>query len=232
MMKNRLFKGSVVYLVVLLILGACMRQQQLESNPTTINETTTTAAPSAGSETESAKPKESDDDDDKKTSDDTTKRIMESGTASAIGGLATTQLKIDKNQAWDIFVNAHPGSKLEEMELKYDDGKHIDGYYYEVEGQDAANEYKMRIDAQTGVALEDRSEELDDDNEVFDVTAAMLEGSIYEKAQAAVKGPAFVKSWELKKDDNRLKYKVELRVNNEDKEVKLDAVTGEVLEVD
>src|SRR5699024_3709453 len=130
--------------------------------------------------------------------------------------------------------------KAQEIALSEQDG-HIDsieleseeGYvYYEVEIENGDREYDIYIEASTGEILKVDRDDHDDDD--YEMSGALENIISAEKAMqiAVEKVGGKVIEMELDEDDNRYEYEIELKTNDGEVEMTIDAVTGKILEIE
>ena len=127
--------------------------------------------------------------------------------------------------------------KVKEIALAEQDG-HIDdieldnedGYsYYEVDVENGDAEYDIYIEAYTGEVLHVESDDHDDYDENNKTVENII--SVEEAKKIAVERVGGkVIELELDEDDNRYEYEMELKTDNGEVEMTIDAVTGEILE--
>ncbi|HLS36051.1 MAG TPA: PepSY domain-containing protein [Bacillota bacterium] len=138
---------------------------------------------------------------------------------------AESLLSMEKAQ--EIALSEQDGH-IDSIELESDEGY----VYYEVEIENGDTEYDIYIEASTGEVLKvDRDDHDDDDYEV----SGALENSISaEKAMqiAVEKVGGKVIEMELDEDDNRYEYEIEIKTNDGEVEMTIDAVTGKILEIE
>jgi len=138
---------------------------------------------------------------------------------------AESLLSMEKAQ--EIALSEQDGH-IDSIELESDEGY----VYYEVETENGDTEYDIYIEASTGEVLKvDRDDHDDDDYEV----SGALENSISaEKAMqiAVEKVGGKVIEMELDEDDNRYEYEIEIKTNDGEVEMTIDAVTGKILEIE
>ncbi|WP_068673490.1 PepSY domain-containing protein [Oceanobacillus sp. Castelsardo] len=133
-------------------------------------------------------------------------------------------LSVEK--AKEIALSEQNG-RIDSIDLEMDD----DGYsYYEVEIENGDAEYDIYIEAYTGEVLH---VEKDDHDDIDYKHNKALENiiSIEEAKKIAVEkvgGKVF--KIELDEDDNRYEYEIELKTNNGEVDMTIDAVTGKILE--
>jgi len=132
---------------------------------------------------------------------------------------------ISTDEAADIALSKYDGY-IESIELEKDDGY----VYYEVEIENEDAEYELDIDAMTGEILKVDEDDDNDDEQTKKSYDELL--SVEEAKQIAVDraGGGKVVELELEEDDNRYEYEIEINVDNQEAEVTIDAVTGDILE--
>ncbi|GGA67609.1 PepSY domain-containing protein [Ornithinibacillus halotolerans] len=140
-----------------------------------------------------------------------------------------SEVKVDKNElisaseAKEIALAEHDGF-VDSVELEYEHGR----AYYEVEIETEFNDdVDIYIDANTGEVLavdEDIKREKQSRKDVMSVEKA--------KEIAVNELGGKVVEVDLDKDDGRYEYELELRTENGEAEITIDAVTGEILELD
>ncbi|WP_132991663.1 PepSY domain-containing protein [Gordonia zhaorongruii] len=114
-----------------------------------------------------------------------------------------------------------------------------DRYVYDVELSAGNQEREVHVDAQTGEVVQrdgDGDDDDDDDrNETFDVGTLKTPKDAQKVALERV--PGRVTEWSLDRDDDddgdRTTYTIDISANgDDDREVEVDAVTGNVIEID
>lgn len=136
---------------------------------------------------------------------------------------------ISLNDAVNIFKEAHRDAKIESVDLDREDGR----LHYDIEGFDSEKEYEMEIDATTGEVIEHETDSDSDDDEYLDFSEIISPAKAIEIAStnAEVEGLSPTE-WSLEADDDKQKYTIEYEQNDSDIDIKINAVTGEILEVD
>lgn len=132
---------------------------------------------------------------------------------------------IDISSAIDIAQEEFPGVVVE-VDLTKDDGRLI----YEIEIFNGKEEAEVEIDALTGKIVV-----LDIDYEDYDYLHSKLNDVMDVKTAIDIAQKQFsgtVVEIDLDEDDNRLIYEIEIERGNQEAEIKIDALTGKVLEVD
>ena len=132
---------------------------------------------------------------------------------------------ISTDEAAGIALSEYDGY-IESIELEKDDGY----VYYEVEIENEDAEYELDIDAMTGEILKVDEDEDNDDEQTKKSYDELL--SVEKAKQIAVDraGGGKVVELELEEEDNRYEYEIEINVDNQEAEVTIDAVTGDILE--
>lgn len=141
----------------------------------------------------------------------------------------TDTTKISVNEAVDIYQKNFPNASVVSIELE----KHLGKPLYIIEGADSTTEYQLNIDA-TNKKVKQKSEEpLDEDDmneaqteklDLRDVISLDKAHNIAKKAAKGGQGTEF----KLEKEHGVTTW--EINING--KEVKIDAQSGKVLEVE
>ncbi|WP_052345871.1 PepSY domain-containing protein [Paucisalibacillus sp. EB02] len=126
------------------------------------------------------------------------------------------------------IVMAEVEGHIESIELEKEAGKQL----YEVEVGNSEMEYDIYIDAYTGEVLSIEEESNDDDVEDAGMKQAVIANLISELqaieiAESVVEGT--VVEMELDEYDGQYGYELELKTSNGKAEVRIDAITGDVL---
>ena len=101
------------------------------------------------------------------------------------------------------------------------------GLEYEIEGFKDGKEYKLKID-DNGNILEEEIEDNDDNKKVaLDLEKLFSPTKALEKALEGQDEGTKVKEYEIKIEDGKAIYEIEL---NNDKDIKIDGATGEIIE--
>lgn len=111
---------------------------------------------------------------------------------------------------------------VKDIELDKDDNR----YYYDIELEDDNFEYEVKVNAITSEVIKFDKEALDDDEYVQSEKLLTKEEAI---AIAKKKANGTVEKIELDSDDNRKVYEIEMKDDEFEYEIDLDAATGEVL---
>lgn len=98
---------------------------------------------------------------------------------------------------------------------------------YVIEGFKEGNEYELRIAADNGAIVDEKTEKDDDkDEKALDISKIIKAEDAMKKALEGQKEDAWVVEYELEIDDGKAVYDIDVE-NGQD--VKIDAVTGEML---
>ncbi|SHF94460.1 PepSY domain-containing protein [Ornithinibacillus halophilus] len=136
----------------------------------------------------------------------------------------TTKQILTASEAKEIALSEHDG-RIDSIELEYDDGYS----YYEVEIENKAAEYDVYVDAYTGEVLGVETDDINDDythstqdmitsEEAIEIALKQVEGKVVEI--------------EFDEDDGRFEYEIELKTDKGEAEITIDAITGEVRELE
>lgn len=138
---------------------------------------------------------------------------------------AETEGTLTLQDAVDIYMREYPPAQIQTVDFDEDSGK----WTYEITGVSEEREYEVEIDAVSGEILRVDEDNVDDDAYIaFD--AIITPEEAIEIATTALAEEVVMEGWELDVDDNRTKYDIEFQGN--DRDVTVDAETGEVLEID
>ena len=139
---------------------------------------------------------------------------------------------ISSNEAVKIALAKVDGI-VDSVELESKQGQ----YYYEVEIDTVDAEYDFDIDAVTGEILYSKEDKQNDDDKINIIEKSNATQNNYitsekaiEIAEKEVNGNVI----EIDRDDEdgRIIYEIELKTNNGEVELKLDAITGKVLKIE
>ena len=126
----------------------------------------------------------------------------------------------------DIYMGEYPNAQIQ----KVDFDKNFGDWTYEITGVSENREYDAEINAVSGDIIKVDEDDVDDDAYLAFDTIITPEEAIEIAKTALAEEAAVLEGWELDVDDNRTKYDIEFEGSNRD--VKLDAETGEVIEID
>lgn len=101
---------------------------------------------------------------------------------------------------------------------------------YVIEGFKEGNEYELRIAADNGAIVDEKTEKDDDkDKKALDLSKIIKAEDAMKKALEGQKEDAWVVEYELEIDDGKAVYDIDIE-NGQD--VKIDATSGEIIERD
>lgn len=126
----------------------------------------------------------------------------------------------------DIYMGEYPNAQIQKVDFDKDFGD----WTYEITGVSENREYDVEINAVSGDIIKADEDDVDDDAYLAFDTIITPEEAIEIAKTALAEEAAVLEGWELDVDDNRTKYDIEFEGSNRD--VKLDAETGEVIEID
>lgn len=126
----------------------------------------------------------------------------------------------------DIYMGEYPNAQIQKVDYDKDSGD----WTYEITGVSENREYEVEINAVSGAIIKVDEDSVDDDAYLAFDTIISPEEAVGIAKTALAEEAAVLEGWELDVDDNRTKYDIEFEGSNRD--VKLDAETGEVIEID
>lgn len=126
----------------------------------------------------------------------------------------------------DIYMGEYPNAQIQKVDYDKDSGD----WTYEITGVSENREYEFEINAVSGAIIKVDEDDVDDDAYLAFDTIITPEEAIEIAKTALAEEAVVLEGWELDVDDNRTKYDIEFEGSNRD--VKLDAETGEVIEID
>jgi len=209
-----MFKKLMITGGILLLLTAC-------GTNTTDENAGTTNQPSTTNETNTTN-----------NADNGTNAVNDSSNASTPNtstAVDITAPTVSMSEAVNIFKEAHPDAKIQSIDLDSDSGR----LHYDIDGFDSSREYEAEIDATTKEIKENEVETERDRDESLDFSAIIAPEKAIEIAstKSEVEGLSPT-SWSLEADDGKQTYTIEYDKNNPDIDIKINAITGEILEVE
>ncbi|KAA9023936.1 PepSY domain-containing protein [Niallia endozanthoxylica] len=211
-----MFKKLIVTGCTLLLLTACGTDTTNENEgstnqPNTTSESNTTNSTTATNESNAVKDSSN------------------AGTQNTFTTVDITNPAVSLTEAVNVFKEAHPDAKIESVDLDTDSGR----LHYDFDGFDSSKEYETEIDATTKEIKENEVETERDKDESLDFSSIIDPAKAIEiaSAKAEVEGLSPT-GWSLEADDGKQKYTIEYDKNNSDIEIKIDAITEEILEID
>jgi len=139
-----------------------------------------------------------------------------------------TNLTVSMTEAVNVFKEAHPDAKIESIDIDSDSGR----LHYEIDGFDSSNEFETEIDATTKEIKENEVESERDTDESLDFSAIIDPAKAIEIASTKVEVEGLSPTgWSLEaEDDGKQTYTI--KYDDSDIEIKINAVTEEILEVE
>jgi len=136
------------------------------------------------------------------------------------------------NDAIERFNEVFPDASM--TGLKYD----AQSMNYEIDGIDDDSEYELIINVETQEEVSQETEALDQDDaggvererEAIDTEGLIEPNEAVQTAHDEIDGA--MRSWELERDDNRTYYEVKIEIDQDEHEVKVDAQSGDIIEID
>jgi uncharacterized membrane protein YkoI len=209
-----MFKKLMITGCTLLLLTAC-------GTDTTEENAGTTNQPSTTSETNTTN-----------NTNNESSAVKDSSNASTPNTSKTVDITnptVSMTEAVNVFKEAHPDAKIESVDLDTDFGR----LHYDIDGFDSSKEYETEIDATTKEIKENEVETERDTDESLDFSAIIDPAKAIEIAstKAEVEGLSPT-GWSLEADDGKQTYTIEYEKNDSDIEIKINATTEEILEVE
>lgn len=140
-----------------------------------------------------------------------------------------TNPTVSMEEAVNIFKEAHPDAKIESIDLDSDFGR----LHYDIEGFDSSKEYEMEIDATTKEIKENEVENDRERDEALDFSTVIKPAKALEIASARTEVDGLSPTgWKLEADDGIQKYTVEYEDRDTEVDIKINATTEEILDVE
>lgn len=158
-----------------------------------------------------------------------------SSTTATSAATEIPTFKVTVEDAIQAYQETHPNTDITSIELD----SSLGNYFYKVEGVDDDNEYEVSVDAQTKEVKKQKEEALDADEQKgvkrqedkLDLSDLLTVEEAAKIATDEAKSGQ-VTDWDLDKEMNITYWDVQVKDGNKETNVKLDAKTGEVLEVE
>lgn len=141
-----------------------------------------------------------------------------------------SDIKIDQQAAIDKFNQKYQNKQINEVELESDNGK----YVYTIKGFDNANEYKVKVNAKDGKVISNKFEKLDKNDKKYtlDPSKTISRDEASQIAEKAAKKGSSIE-WKLEQEKkNQAIWEVKVKDGRTVKEVKIDAGSKKILEVE
>ena len=144
--------------------------------------------------------------------------------------VAYEDIKLTPAEAFDIYIEKYPQTKVKDLELDTDYGSYI----YKVKGYDGGKEYKVYINPIDGTIIKEKEDNEDDNSgEITKATVDKVQ-ALVDKTFEEVGKDAILDEWSLEIDDGIAVLEIEIDFKNgdDDIEYKYNAETGELLKID
>ena len=212
-----MFKKLMITGCTLLLLTACGTDQTKENGSTT-NQTSTTSEANTTNQTET---------------NNESSAVKDSSNASTPNASTTVDITnptVSMTEAVNVFKEAHPDAKIESVDLDNDSGR----LHYDIDGFDSSKEYETEIDATTKEIKENEVDTERENDESIDFSAIIDPAKAIEIASTRAEVDGLTPTgWSLEADDGKQKYTIEYdEMNDSDIEIKINAITEEILEVE
>ena len=212
-----MFKKLMITGCTLLLLTAC-GTDQTEENGSTTNQTSTTSEANTTNQTET------------NNESSAVKDSSNTSTPNASTTMDITNPTVSMTEAVNVFKEAHPDAKIESVDLDNDSGR----LHYDIDGFDSSKEYETEIDATTKEIKENEVDTERENDESIDFSAIIDPAKAIEIASTRAEVDGLTPTgWSLEADDGKQKYTIEYdEMNDSDIEIKINAITEEILEVE
>ncbi|MBI5975399.1 PepSY domain-containing protein [Staphylococcus canis] len=206
-----------------IVLAACGNDNDTDNKDADNNQSNNQTEQTDKSNNENSKDKDDQNkDDDTDTDNDTNKNASNNDRT-----IAVNDVKTEPNDAVKTAKDSFDGD-VTSIEYKKDNGEWI----YEIDLVNGNDEGEVKVsDADNKVINTDKDTDDDNDNEkTIKYDDAIKYEDAVKKAQDEVSGD--LKKWKLGHDDNQFVYEIELLDGTDEKEVKLDAKSGDIISTD
>ena len=211
-----MFKKLMITGCTLILLTAC-GTDTTEENASTTNQPSTTSETNTTNNT---------------NTNNESSAVKDSSNASTPNTSKTVDITnptVSMTEAVSVFNEAHPDTKIESVDLDIDSGR----LHYDIDGFDSSKEYETEIDATTKEIKENEVETERDTDESLDFSAIIDPAKAIEIASTKAEvGGLSPTGWSLEADDGKQTYAIEYEKNDSDIEIKINATTEEILEVE
>lgn len=159
------------------------------------------------------------------------KEIENNPVSTNTSSVAYGDIKLTPMDAYDVYMDRHPGTKVKKVQLDGDDGL----YVYKIEGYDQEYEYEIKISPGDRKILEDETEKDDDNDRDYEIAKSDLTKvtSLVQQALQDAGEQGVLDEWEVEYEDGRLILELEIDLDGKgDIEYKYDLKTGELIKKD
>lgn len=125
------------------------------------------------------------------------------------------------DQAWAIFVKAHPDAQVTSVKVDRETGT----YMYEITGNVGTTEHEMTINGDTGETVQDEEDATDDNDPAIKRDGLKPLKAITSAATKKLAGSTATE-WDLDTDNGQVQWEVSLQHNSGEHVVHVDAYSG------
>lgn len=152
---------------------------------------------------------------------------------SSTSSLLSQEFEVSLDDAIGLFKTEHPDVAITSIEFD----KNFGAYGYKIEGVDDTKEYELFIDAHTSEISKKREENVDSEGAARRNDALVLDNIIspqkaMEIAFSEVSEQGDITQWKLNQEIQSTFYEVTIRNKRNDSEIKIDSVSGTILETE
>ncbi len=164
----------------------------------------------------------------------TSTRPTKTPVAQSSTSVAKPTVKLTIDQAWQLFTQQFDGAVVTGMDIEAKHGSE----QWEVKGVSKTREYELTLDASSGKVLHSSDEALDADDRNSEYANDAINQDGLEKLTSITKiaenqvGSGTATSWDLDQDDGRTVWEVEINHGTHSTNVKIDAYSGEILDME
>lgn len=132
------------------------------------------------------------------------------------------------NKAVSLFKDKYQHEDLRKVQLDEDHGQ----YFYKVEGLNNQQKSELKLKADTWDIVKEELKQTDDSDLTFHLSDALDVQAAYDKAMKGQEQHFQIVEWQLDFDNNVLVYEYKGLLNGKDYDIKVDAKTGQLIEID
>lgn len=157
--------------------------------------------------------------------------VNKNATVTETAEKASEAPTLQKEEAYDKFVEAHKDVTITSFELTEENGTPV----YQINGYDAENEYEVKLNSEDGSVVKEEKEALEaDDKNKQEITKDMLAkiDEFIDKADKEVEDGYVINEYSLESDNGKLIIDLEYINGTKDVSFEYDFESGELLEKD
>ena len=155
---------------------------------------------------------------------------------SSTSSLLSQEFEVSLDDAIGLFKTEHPDVAITSIEFD----KNFGAYGYKIEGVDDTKEYELFIDSHTSEISKKREENIDSEdgdgaarrNDALVLDNIISPQKAMEIAFSEVSEQGDVTEWKLNQEIQSTFYEVSIRNGRNDSEIKIDSVSGTILETE